>query len=381
MRRGALEGDEGRGPFVGLSAALPAAAYPLVVWLACIQAVSGRRDGRATVKTKIEWTDVVWNPVTGCTPVSTGCDHCYAARLARRLAGRAGYDRKNPFAVTCRPARLAAPFRWPKPKKVFVCSMGDLFHEDVPDSFIEAVLAVISLAGEHTFLLLTKRPVRMATWFRIRRADRRRRLQDRHNRAINGAGGNRWPLPNLWLGVSIENQETADERIPLLLQCPAAIRFVSAEPLLGPVDLRGTRSCRSCGHWPTAHGVECAQCAEAPAPDGDSSAGLDWIIVGGESGPGARPMRPAWARGLRDQAVAAGVPFFFKQWGAWFPDEQFEAERKRHPGSTMLPWNVPDTAIVAFGGDPYYRVGKKAAGRFLDGRTWDQFPQPEGAQS
>jgi len=226
-------------------------------------------------RTKIEWTETTWNPLTGCTPISPGCAHCYARRMAQRLAGRCGYPAApHEFEVTLHPERLSEPLGWKKPRRVFVCSMGDLFHESVPFEYIARVYGVMTLNQQHTFQVLTKRPYRAVDFIHW--------AEDRYKFA-------RTPPPNIWLGATIENQEQADKRIPVLLQIPAAVRFVSVEPLLGPVyplDPQGVR--------------------------------LDWVICGGETGPGARPMHPDWARSLRDQCAVAGVPFFFKKMGsAW----------------------------------------------------------------
>jgi protein gp37 len=232
--------------------------------------------------TKIEWADATWSPVTGCDKVSPGCDHCYAAAIATRFAGTKGFPQG--FAVTLRPGALEKPLHWRKPRRIFVNSMSDLFHDHVPDDYIAAVWAVMEAAPQHTFQILTKRPGRMRSWVRRHRPD---------------------PLPGVWLGVSAEDQHWADVRLPILADTPAAVRFVSAEPLLGPIDLAA--------HLPT----------------------LNWVIAGGESGPGHRPMHPDWARDIRDQCLAGGVPFLFKQHGGRTPE---------------------------------------AGGRELDGRTWDQYP-------
>lgn len=285
-------------------------------------------------KTKIEWADRVWNPVTGCTPVSEGCRHCYAARMATRLAGRCGYPKENPFKVTVHPERLEVPLRWGKPTMVFVNSMGDMFHEDVPFDFIDEVVKIISRAPIHLlFLILTKRPAIMLKYF--------------HSRG-NLAN-------NVWLGVTAENQQTADERIPLLLQTPAAVRFVSVEPMLGPVDLTRIK-------WAKIPvDPKNYERLGVPAPDemwslnntllsrpGDEwnkpKVGIDWVICGGETGPGARPMHPDWVRSLRDQCEASGVPFFFKGWGEWDSNHN--------------------------------KSGKKKSGRLLDGvEWWIQLPE------
>jgi len=229
--------------------------------------------------TKIEWTDAVWNPVTGCTKVSSGCSRCYAERVARRWWGERKFT-----DVQIHPEKLNIPLCWRTPRRIFVNSMSDLFHEDVPDVFIYDVFGRMMLAKHHTFQVLTKRPERMAKLLT-------------HS------------LPtNIWLGVSVENQATADERIPLLLKTPAAVRFISAEPLLAPVDL--TKHCfRVDGPGLFSHGTF-----------GDF---IQWVICGGESGPGARPFDLDWGRFLRDQCKSNGVPFFMKQLGSW-PLFEFE---------------------------------------------------------
>ena len=215
--------------------------------------------------TKIEWANKVWNPVTGCTPISEGCQHCYAARMAKRLAGRYGYPSGDGFAVTFHQARLNEPLRWKKPRKVFVCSMGDLFHDDVPDDWIKQVfnsmVTDVLQPCLHTYMILTKRQNRMAEFF-----------------AKNARHGTK-PWPNIWLGVTAENQARADERIPILLSIPAAKHFVSVEPMLEPVPLYG----------------------------------LDWVIAGPETGPGARECKPEWIQDLADQCSGANVPFFDKR--------------------------------------------------------------------
>jgi len=250
--------------------------------------------------TKIEWCDFAWNPVTGCTPVSEGCRNCYARRMAYRLRGRCGYPEDEPFAVTLHPDRLDEPLRWRKPKRVFVCSMGDLFHEDVPPAFIDQILDVVSACPQHTFMVLTKRPQNIA----------RKLYEVTEETPIRELGGGDY-FPNLWLGATAENQEAAEERIPPLLRIPAAIHFVSCEPLLGPVDLQRIPLAEGYGYlWANPlDGIH-----PKLTSNGKRCPGLDWVIVGGETGPGARPMRPEWARAIRDQCLEAGVPFFFKQW-------------------------------------------------------------------
>lgn len=199
--------------------------------------------------------------------------------------------------------RLTVPLHWRKPRRVFVCSMADLFHESIPDEFIARVFAVMALAPQHTFQILTKRPGRMRSllggWgIHNLVMDRFANDDDLYvRRALAAGGGQAWPLPNVWIGVSVEDQKSADLRIPILLDTPAAVRWLSCEPLLGPVDI-------SRDEWLFSGKGNC----------------VDWVVVGGESGPGARPMHPDWARSLRDQCAAADVPFLFKQWGEWAPD-------------------------------------------------------------
>jgi len=244
--------------------------------------------------TKIEWCarpgtiPETWNPVTGCTPISEGCKNCYAQRMARRLAGRHGYpEAPNHFDVTLRPERLDIPLKWRKPRTVFVCSMSDLFHEDVPFDFVDETMTVISACnGIHTFLALTKRPGRMLNYFSSRQYFASEQYENK-------------PLQNLWLGVTIEMPEYL-RRVDCLRQTPAAVRFLSLEPLLGPVDLADYLPRVIHDSYPGSTGPEFQD-------------GLDWIIVGGETGPGARPIRPDWAREIRDQCRDAGVPFFFKK--------------------------------------------------------------------
>lgn len=259
--------------------------------------------------TSIEWTDVTWNPVTGCDRTSPGCDHCYALTLAKRLKAMGnpryqvdGDERTSGpgFGVTLHPDKLDEPLHWRTPRRVFVNSMSDLFHPDVPAEYIRSVFDVMRRARQHCFQVLTKRPQRMKEWTTA------------HSwHGCDDHGG------NVWLGTSIESDRYTF-RADHLRATPAAVRFLSLEPLLGPL----------------------------PSLD---LTGIDWVIVGGESGPGARPMHPMDVRDIRDRCVEAGVPFFFKQWGAW--------------EGTWEGW-----------GPNRRRVGKKAAGRELDGRTWDEYP-------
>ena len=272
--------------------------------------------------TKIEWTDATWNPVTGCTPIAAGCKNCWAKRMVGRLAGRYGYSAQEPFRPTLHADRMMEPLLWRKPRRIAVALMGDLFHAEVPNEFIDRVFAVMAFSPRHTFQLLTKRPDRAAEWFERCKANRRGYWCGAAGYLLDqlsgGDGGETptpewikphleatrkhyypdanlkilgdtslltpWPLPNVWLGCSFSNQKEANAFLPQLVACPAAVLFASIEPLLERIEIPRTYLSR-----------------------------LGWVIVGGESGPGARPMHPDWARSIRDQCQAAGVPFFMKQ--------------------------------------------------------------------
>ena len=268
---------------------------------------------------KIEWTDRSWNPVTGCTKISPGCKNCYAERFAERMK----YNPKalpkylNGFEVTMHHNLLREPIRWQKPSRIFVCSMGDLFHDRVPFEFIDKVMATVAHAWWHTFIILTKRPERMLEYFMKAKEDSYRyspRQQtgtigiplndDRMNVRLSTISGleidyRMWPLCNLWLGVSAENQELFDKRVRQLTFIPAAVRFVSFEPLLGPLDIYRELAY---GQWDLNQDIKHTQ-------------KIHWAICGGETGPGARPMHPSWVHDLLAECQAAGIPFFFKGWG------------------------------------------------------------------
>ncbi|OBS01868.1 hypothetical protein A9W98_17955 [Mycobacterium gordonae] len=323
--------------------------------------------------TAIEWADRVWNPNTGCDRVSPGCDHCYAMTMAKRLKGmgQAKYQRDGDprtsgpgFGVSVHPDALDLPLKWRKPQRIFVNSMSDLFHDEVPSEYIAKVFAVMAFAERHTFQVLTKRHARMrsllnADYFRTAVLENLAGLSE--DRAARFAAPH-WPLPNVWLGVSAENQQWADIRIPPLLDTPAAVRFVSAEPMLGPIDLH-------------------TDPIEAGSPFWGSQ--LDWCITGGESGPGARPAHPDWFRSIRDQCQSAGVAYLHKQHGEyvealdprpsdrWLTGEGTTHDEPWHPGQVGAPagkWSPYRDVVMR-------RVGKHRAGRELDGRTWDGYPK------
>lgn len=326
--------------------------------------------------THIEWTDATWNPITGCSVVSPGCTNCYAMRLAgTRLAdhpSRAGLTRDSRAGpvwtgeVRFNEQWLTEPLRWRRPRRVFVCAHGDLFHPAVPVEWIDRVFAVMALARQHTFQVLTKRPERMRDYIRRKMADAPEwvGIPEIGARVLLPYEGG-WPT-YVWLGVSVEDQARAEERIPLLLDTPAAVRWISAEPLLGPVDA---------SRWLAA--------AEPDTDMGLSNPRLDWVVAGGESGPGARPTHPDWARSLRDQCQAAGVPFLFKQWGVWSPVYDRDVEDPDWRRCDVIKRETPRGRWMNIAGGHGFHgervmwvvpVGKKAAGRFLDGRLWDEYP-------
>jgi protein gp37 len=331
-------------------------------------------------RTKIEWADATWNPLIGCTRVSAGCRHCYAINVAHRFTSKPG-----PFHLTTSTDPdtgkadwsgivnlnrnvLEQPLRWTRPRRVFVNSLSDVFHDNIPDKTIARIWAVMHEANWHTFQVLTKRHARMRSLLNsedfyglvvgevanLRAMDER--YADPHLR---------WPLPNVWLGVSVEDQQWADIRIPALLNTPAAIRWVSAEPLLGPVQLAQGYVDYLDG-WDSDHDEQCRRdgyCSGCPVQV-DLPATIDWVVAGGESGPSSRPMHPDWARSLRDQCAAATrygpVPFLFKQWGDWC--------------AAAGPEGMKDGQAVVLQNERMIRVGKRAAGRHLDGQLHDGYP-------
>lgn len=407
--------------------------------------------------TKIEWTDATWNVVNGCSVVSPGCANCYAMKLAgTRLkhhpsrAGLTQYSKAGPVwtgEVRVNWEIIDQPLKWSRPRKIFVCAHGDLFHVSVPTDVIVTILAVC-IAGHHLrghiSQILTKRPDRMRLllnsaefWEQVNieaemnvmeRVDALNRRSD-DARATLREYGPANPPPGIWLGTSVEDQKRADDRIPDLLATPASVRFLSCEPLLGPVNLSEVCGGHFFQNPLTGHRYH-------DAPEGVHSASdylgakIDWVIVGGESGKGSRPMHPDWARSLRDQCEAAGVGFFFKQWGEWYPTGSVDCYRhgpqkreRQFPRAEGLSWlkdgrsclrdfsvseharriasgaascsravEVDQEALDAFetsikltvgptnplGYEWMYRVGKKAAGRLLDGVQHDGMPKPNG---
>ncbi len=323
--------------------------------------------------TQIEWTHLpgfkgeTWNPIVGCSIVSKGCTNCYAMKQAARILRMTGEhshyagtvkDSKGGPVWTGKTAQagentLTAPLRARRPRCYFVNSMGDLFAENVPDAWIDQAFAVMALCPEHRFIVLTKRPDRMNAYLQRscgRIADIVMQLRKTPEARRKGFGPSAvaplphitpgrawWPLPNVWLGVSVEDQASADERIPLLLDTPAAVRLISAEPLLGRINLR--------------HFV----------------LGLQWVVVGGESGRDARPMHPDWARSLRDQCAAAGVPFFLKQWGEWAPPCVMGFDEKPQLTFGRKAVSRPELIHIFPDGVNMGRIGKKNAGHLLDG--------------
>lgn len=377
-------------------------------------------------KSKIEWCDATWNPIVGCSRVSAGCENCYAEKVAYRFKHITKFENvvcedkpKWNNSVFFDDKALEMPLRWKKPRRIFVCSMGDLFHKNVPDEWIDKVFAIMALCPQHTFMVLTKRPERMREYFNnlyicktvMTAAARVRCLLNprRHSQnfaslrqiawTYEGGAANqlfkmkepdrvypswvKWPLPNLWLGVSVEDQDSAVDRIPYLLDTPAAVRFVSVGPLLGPIDLTSIKILPK--FWPRNYhtktivdnakpeiiteininsingGINFGATNHMGGCCGSTSFGkLDWVIAEGETGINARATHPDWVRKLRDDCEIADVAFFFKQWGEWCPDA---------PLFTDADGNCPH---------PKMRIGKKKAGNLLDGKQHLEFPKIGG---
>lgn len=343
-------------------------------------------------KSAIEWTDATWTPIrarprsgekivgeTGwktalpggkpgwyCEHESEGCRNCYAESMNRRLGTGIDFKKQNreKVEIFLDEKMLLAPLRWRKPRMIFVCSMTDLFADFVKDEWIDKIFSVMALSPQHTFQVLTKRSSRMREFLDDRpdagEGHRRRwstiagQIMEDGDNANDYVLNRPWPLPNVWLGISCERQEEADKRVPNLLGTPAHTRFVSAEPLLGSINFR--HMCD--GQYPFD--------ALAKEPH------IDWIILGGESGHNARPMNPEWARSIRDQCVATKSKFFFKQWGTWAPPDVLDY----NPYDEMQrPHVFPNQYKPRCSWEEVFRVGKKAAGRLLDGKIHDEYPR------
>lgn len=365
--------------------------------------------------TKIEWADATVNAVNGCSVVSPGCTNCYAMRLAgtrmKHHPTREGLtidSKAGPVwngQVRLHELALLQPLKWKRPRRIFWNAHGDLFHPAVPDEWIDRVFAVCALTPQHTHMILTKRSARMREYMadagvvtlRVAMTDINREAQRHSVETLYRT----WPLPNVWLGVSVEDQARADERIPDLLATPAAVRFLSCEPLLGPVNLltinRGNRiTLDALRGW---HSTSLTFALADGCPPSEPMPILprqlpriNWVIVGGESGPGARPMHPDWARSIRDQCAGAGVPFHFKQWGDWGPSATQLYARSESAGTlkTMrisastdrslngqtvhhaYPASIPADGMV--NGWTMWRTGKARAGRLLDGIEHNGLP-------
>lgn len=309
---------------------------------------------------KIQWLNLpgykgeTWNPIIGCSKVSEGCANCYAEKMAIRLAHMPNaYEYSN--VVRSNPSewngktqliktKLTKPAHWKKPRVVFVCSMGDLFHESIPFEEINAVFSVMADNDQHIYIVLTKRPLQMIRFYKWK---------------ANQHGVTWQPSSNVWMGITAENQEQAEIRIPYLLSVNAAIRFVSIEPILGAIDLNTVYNHRLV-HMDVLNGKRYS------SENSDDGPRLDWVIVGGESGHNARPARPDWMRSIKDQCLKAQVPFFFKQWGEWKPQGTINnysflnAKKERQAGNDVM-----------------VRTGKKYSGNQLDGVTYEQYPKVE----
>ncbi len=293
-------------------------------------------------ETGIEWTDSTWNPIRGCTRVSEGCRNCYAEAVAARFSGPGQpYEGLAKFTIIGDGSvearwtgfirlvekNLEDPVKWKKPARIFVNSMSDLFHPGVTFGMLAKIFDVMARAPQHTYQILTKRPERMLAVLTCGG-------DPGVAETFEANYGQSWPPRNWWFGVSVEDQATANERIPILGRCPARVKFVSYEPATGPVDFA------------------------AACVDPVTLASLDWIIVGGESGSHARPTRPEWVRAVRDLCDGFGTAFYFKQWGEWLPRDQRSVNLQPAPESDA----------------EFHRIGKKGAGAFLDGVLWREFP-------
>ena len=328
--------------------------------------------------TRIGYLDATWNSIKGCSHVSSGCENCWAERQAARFSKPGehfhGLTKNGRWVGEAKlyEKELYKPFHWRRPRRIGVCFMGDLFHGSVSGEDVAKVFAVMAKAKQHTFLVLTKRPDRMLEFLQWagQRVCPSEALYDyiEDDVEINyDTDIVSWPLPNVWLGVSVEDQETADQRVPVLLQCEAVLHYVSAEPLLGHIEWgHSIHHCHAgrdgeC-YWPSCPqtrdnephktGRSCPYNDWETDEEDPSPPRLGWVICGGESGPCARPIQPEWVRSIRDQCKSAKVPFYFKQWGEFVPYE------------------------IELGGSITYRkIGKRLAGRTLDGKIHDAIPE------
>ena len=345
-------------------------------------------------KHKIAWTEQTWNPIIGCSRISSGCENCYAEKMANRLAfidntayyrnvvkfdnyvGGNEFENKDKWfdevwngKTHFVKSQLEKPFKWKNPRMIFVCSMGDLFHESVPFEWIDEVIARIAISDQHIFQLLTKRPDRMRDYFSEFREDQIRNIWWNKYKIYTTQKRYVQIPDNIWLGVTAENQIQAIKRIPTLLDIPAKIKFVSIEPMLSEINLIKLREGISLES--NALNGECYSLEETYQDINNRK--LNWVICGGESGSNARPMHPDWVRSLRDQCESANVPFFFKQWGEWIPTNERKAV---HDNEIIL---VPEGKGVFFTANPnakvMRRIGKKKAGCLLDGKEYKQFPK------
>jgi protein gp37 len=311
-------------------------------------------------KTGIEWTETTWNPTVGCSLMSPGCTNCYAMKVAFRLqhnkklndpayrnvAKKVKGNIVWTNVVHFSERAILKPLRWRMPRVVFVNSMSDTFHVAVPPSDIARIWAVMALTPHHTYQVLTKRPDRMLSW--ITDSNTRLLVEDAMDKIRPGARVSAWPLKNVWVGTSVEDQDRADDRIPLIAQVPAAVRFLSVEPLLGPVSLKA-----------------------ATAKKRSLLKKIDWVIVGGESGSRARPMHPAWPRQVRDECEVAGIPLFFKQVGSWrwgMPQKSGETAKGLMPDGRIV-------ALGTAGSQSIVKGSKKSGGRLLDGQMHEAMPR------
>lgn len=314
-------------------------------------------------KSKIEWTQTSWNPLVGCTKVSEGCRNCYAIRFSHRMSTTVPsyfgitkkINGKPEWSDKIRVDRnkLRWPLTWKRARMIFVNSMSDMFHERVDDLDIAEIFAIMATESRHTFQILTKRPQRMAKLL-TDETFKKSVTTYLHNWGYSLKLDNVWPLRNVWVGASVENEKSAIERVPYLLMTPAAIRWISAEPLLGRI-------------------TKCSL--------GIKLRGIQWIVAGGETGPNARPAYPDWFRALRDLCVSSGVPFFFKQWGEWGTVENLKVYKNSQlaivdpaTGDFFLRNKTYNLLMPVEKSRHMIRAGRKAAGRLLDGKEWNEYP-------